>query len=204
MDPKSLLEKYKIQLGVGILGVVLLGIAAVFLRPAQPEIEILPAEEKSPATIWVDIEGAIQKPGVYELSANSRLNDLLIRAGGLSALADREWAAKSLNLAQPLADGNKIYIPGHDETPHSLANPQVGGEGEAGPSGGQVAGSKVTAKININTASLAELDSLWGIGAKRAQTIIDSRPYQSAEELLTRKIIPQNVYERIKNEIVIY
>jgi competence protein ComEA len=60
------------------------------------------------------------------------------------------------------------------------------------------------AKVNINSASASELDSLWGIGEKRAAEIVDNRPYSSIEELLTRKIIPSNVYEKIEDEISVF
>src|SRR3989344_1087747 len=58
--------------------------------------------------------------------------------------------------------------------------------------------------ININTASQSELESLWGIGPVYAQNIIEQRPYSSVEELLTKKIIKQNVYDRVKDQISVY
>ena len=58
--------------------------------------------------------------------------------------------------------------------------------------------------LNINAASAAELDTLWGIGQSRAADIIDQRPYNSPEDLLSKGIIPENVYERIKDEISVY
>lgn len=199
MEFEELLEKYKPacrQAGpavfVGLIGLTLLalGIFAVFLTTQdQPQIEILPAEEKTSSTIWIDLRGAVQNPGVYELPADSRINDLLILAGGLSASADREWLDKNINLAQKLTDGVKIYIP-----PRSL--------GKVGQASQQVAG--VADKININTASAVQLDSLWGIGEARAKAIIAGRPYQTIEELITKAKIPKNVFEKIKNEITAY
>lgn len=186
-------EKNKVAVSLGLVGLILIGIgvfSVLLLQQKEAEIEILPAEETKEGTIFVDLEGAVEKPGIYELPAESRVNDILVRAGGLSAKADREWVTKNLNLAQTLIDGAKIYIPAVGES-----------EGE-----GAVAGSSVvvSGKININTASASELDTLWGIGEARAKTIIDNRPYQSVEELKIKKIIPSNVYERIKDEITVY
>jgi len=142
--------------------------------------------------IWVDLAGAVLKPGVYELPGDSRLKDLLAQAGGLGAEADRKWVEKNLNLAQKLVDAQKVYIPCQSET--------------ADVSTGEVAGEQtaISKKININTASAAELDTLWGIGEARAKGIIDNRPYSSIDELLSKKIIPANVFEAIKDEITVF
>lgn len=188
-------EKNKVPISLGLVGLILVGIgvfSVLLLGQKQSEIEILPAEEVSTSsTLFVDLEGAVEKPGIYELPTDSRVNDVLVRAGGLSVKADREWVAKNLNLAQKLVDGAKIFIPLVGETTKDI---------EQG--GGAVAG--VTKKININTASASELDTLWGIGEVRAEAIIDNRPYQSIEELKSKKIIPSNVYERIKDEISVF
>ncbi|MFC1727446.1 helix-hairpin-helix domain-containing protein [Patescibacteria group bacterium] len=186
-------KRYKAPISLGFVGLVLVGIGTLsilLLQQKEPEIEIIPLEEANIAsTLFVDLEGAVEKPGVYELSSDARINDLLIRAGGLSAEADRSWVEVNLNLAQKLADGVKIYIPRAGEAP-----------------GGQVAGSStsVTDQININTASAAQLDTLWGIGPSRAQDIINGRPYQAVEDLSSQKVIPSNVYEKIKDQLAVY
>jgi len=204
MDWEGVIEKYKIQLGIGLGGVILLGLGVIFFRlnsADKPKIEIISSDSSQGATtIFVDIQGAVQNPGVYELPANSRINDLLIRAGGLSASADREWVSKNINLAQKLQDGIKIYIPNQKEVR------QFGGPALSTTAGGEVAGvsGAIAGKININTASQAQLESLWGIGEKRAADIIANRPYQSIEELVTKAKIPQSVVEKIKDKITIY
>jgi len=183
---EEILNKYRKQFFLALGGLVLVAVGLLsFLLTSQkePEIEIISSEERE-EKIFVYLEGAIEKPGVYELTAETRLNDLLIRAGGLSALADREWVSQNLNLAQKLTDGVKIYLPFQGEKTKE-------GEDKSG-------------KININKASSSQLDTLWGIGEKRAADIIKNRPYQSIEELLTKKIIPQNVFEEIKDEITVY
>lgn len=178
-----------------LIGLILVGIGALtvlLFRSKEPEIEIITAEENK--NILVHLDGAVEKPGVYELLGDSRLNDLLIRAGGLGAKADREWVSQNLNLAKKLVDGEKIYIPERSEVHRSL--------GEGGQISGQIKG--VNSKINLNKASLAELDNLIGIGQKRAEDIIKNRPYSTIEDLLTKKVISQSIYEKIKNEIAVY
>lgn len=200
LDWNQIWERNKSGVILGLIGLVLIS-AGIFtfliFHQNEASIEILPAEE-SPVvreTIFVDLEGAVEKPGLYELPSDSRVNDLLVQAGGLSAKADREWVERNLNLAQGLSDGVKIYIPSVGETAKGIEQ-----------SIGAVAGSSasLTGKININTASASELDSLWGIGEKRAEAIIKNRPYSLIEELKTKKIIPSNVYERVKDEISVY
>jgi competence protein ComEA len=193
-DWEEVWKRFKVPISLGFVGLVLTAIGTLSilkLQQREPEIEIIPLEETQAASsLFVDLEGAVEKPGLYELPADARVNDVLIRAGGLSAEADRSWCEKNLNLAQKLADGIKIYIPRKGETANS----------------GQVAGASasLSGQININTASAAQLDTLWGIGPSRAQDIIEGRPYQSIEELQANKIIPSNVYERIREKITVY
>lgn len=187
MEREPLLQKYQWQISLVLLGLILVGLGVLgtnFLAQKEEEIEVLPAEEVVSGELLVDIQGAITNPGVYQLPSNSRTNDLLIKAGGLSSEADREWVAKNLNLAEKLTDGKKIYIPKKGEQ--------------------SVAGAKISSQVNINTASSAELDKLWGIGPVTAAKIIDDRPYGRVEELLTKKILKKNVYERIKDQLTIF
>lgn len=132
----------------------------------------------------VDVAGAVIKPGVYRLAADSRFADALAAAGGLTAEADRDWVSRTINLAQNITDGVKIYI-------------QSVGESSTGSTGNLNAESQVS----INSASLSELDGLWGVGEARAKAIIEGRPYGSIEELVTRKIVPQNVVERNRERL---
>jgi len=187
-------EEYRQQIYLGLAGLILMGIGALTIfgfQQKEPAIEIISSQDEAKSgSIFIDLQGAVEKPGVYEMPINSRLNDLLILAGGLSSGADREWIETNLNLAQKLVDGAKIYIPERSEALRSFDE------------GGQV--KSISNKININQASLTQLDSLWGIGEKRAADIVKNRPYQTIEELVKRKIIPQNVYEKIKDEVVAY
>jgi len=108
-------------------------------------------------------------------------------AGGLAMEADQEWVAKMINQAEVVRDGMKIYIPARDEQVELKA--------------GGVAGAET---VNINTASVQELDSLWGIGAVRAQAIISNRPFGSIDELMSKAKIPANVVEENRDKLSLY
>lgn len=207
MDLRQALAKRKAQLAVGLVGFFLLvaGLtmaASLGLRQEDPEVKILSVDEAREAgsEVVVDVAGAVEKPGVYRLEADARVQDAVTAAGGLEAGADREWIAKYVNLAQPLVDGSKLYIPFSGEN-------ILGKEGtltENSALTGNFLGESSGFLININTASAAQLESLWGIGDARAKTIIDNRPYQTIEELVDKKLIPVNVFEEIKDEISVY
>lgn len=163
------------------------------LAGRQVQIEYLESDKTTDlgrsSGILVDIEGAVISPGVYQLPADSRIKDLLVLAGGYSELADRSYGEKNLNLAQVLKDGQKIYIPELSDTP---GNP---GYGEA----------KTTAnKVNVNVASVSELDTLWGVGPARAETIVKNRPYATMEELISKGGMTKQIYEKNQEMISLY
>lgn len=164
-----------------IAGAAVIGIS---LDRGGEELEIIDAGPPAPE-IFVDIGGAVIKPGIFRFPPESRVNDLLVAAGGLAADADRDWVSQNLNLARKLTDGEKIYIPFQGKTVEDSSSLRKG----------------ESSLININTASLAELDTLWGVGPVTAQKIIDNRPYAKIEDLLDKKIIKSNVYEAIKDQV---
>lgn len=197
-DLDDFANKYKWQISLVLLGLILLGVGVLgmnFWSNKEEGIEIISSEETETGDIFVDIQGAVLNPGIYQLPAGSRVNDLLIKAGGLSGEADREWIAQSLNLAQKLDDGAKIYIPKKGEA--QLC------QGYAGQVG-QVSGSSITAKINLNTASVDELQTLPGIGLVYAQRIIENRPYKIIDDLLEVPGIGPKKFEKIKEKITTY
>lgn len=166
-----------------------LAVAEIGFKTSREEIEIIEAEPEPVIKILVDVGGAVSKPGIYELSSVARVNDALVAGGGLVAEADRDWVSQNLNLAAKLKDGDKVYVPwkGSIEDSPSLR------KGE----------SSLEERININTATLAELDQLWGVGPVTVQKIIDNRPYAKVEELLEKKIVKGNVYDAIKDKITV-
>ena len=206
-DLAQFFEEHRTSFLLGLVGLFLLGVGVlsavvVGLNQSKPAVEIIPAEESELSQveeIVVDVAGAVEKPGVYRLSAGSRINDALVAAGGLSADADRVKVERYINLAQKLNDGIKIYIPsvGEQEAVGAVSSAYSGVEGS-------VIGTSTQGKVDINTASAQDLDALWGIGEKRAAAIIENRPYGDIREIETRAGIPRNVFERIKDKISVY
>lgn len=169
-------------------------------HPQEQSDALLPKDNTASATrttVAVDVEGAVLRPGVYTLSPGSRLKDALIAAGGLSEDADRQLIAKQLNMAVKVTDGAKVYIPKIGDS----ASGSSGGTGTADT--GQTLGA-TTGLININTATAESLDNLPGVGQVTAQKIINARPYGSVEELLSKKVVSNSVYQKIKEKISVF
>lgn len=80
-----------------------------FLNKSVGLTEVVDVQSYNEVTI--DINGKVINPGVYRLIGDVRINEALIKAGGLIAKADRDWVAKNLNLAEKLVDGQKVFIP---------------------------------------------------------------------------------------------
>lgn len=197
---KNWIETYKIPLMLSISGVffALLGLRLMFYQDQSPQMEFVKAENDQTITkqLVVDVSGAIEKPGVYSLDFDSRIKDALVMAGGLSADADRKWISKHTNLAAKLIDGTKIYIPRQDEVEADAA--QYTGVQALG------AASKSNGLININTASTTQLDTLPGVGPVTAGKIIAARPFNSINELLSKKAVNSSTFEKIKDKVTVY
>jgi competence protein ComEA len=124
--------------------------------------------------VVVDVRGAVVSPGVYELPADARWQDAVDAAGGLSPEAD----LSTINLARRLRDGDILVI----GSLMPATDSQIPAEdGSSASSGSQT-------RININTASIDELEVLPGIGEVTAQRIVDFReqngPYRSIDDLV--------------------
>lgn len=159
----------------------------------QVQVEYLSGEGivsgEADSKIFVDIEGAVILPGVYELPDSSRVKDVLVLAGGLSEGANREFCEKNLNMAELLKDGQKIYVPFLENT-----NAQQG-YAEA------ILSSN---KVNVNTASVTELDTLWGIGSARAESIVKNRPYNSIDELISKGALTKSLVDKNRDLLTVY
>jgi len=182
--------------GIFFLGIGVLTTTVLSLKKEQASIEIISSEnedeKKEQKEIFVDVSGAVQKPGLYKLPSNARINDALASSGGISADADREWFSKNINLAQIITDGTKIYIPFENEISKVSNVSEV--------SKGIIAGD-YTGKISINNATLDQLDTLPGIGPSYAQRIIDARPFSSIEDLMEVSGIGQKTFDKLKSQI---
>ena len=196
--------KFRYQILFLLIGTIFVGLGLFFIKKEDSNfngVEILEtAKNDERVGVIVEVSGAVETPGVYKLDSEARVEDALIAAGGISAKADRDWMEKFLNRASVLVDGQKVYIPRTSEQSGVLSaeNPSTY------QSGSSTFGGQGSGLININTAAQKELESLWGIGPVYAQNIIEQRPYSSVEELLSKKIIKSNVYERNKDKMTVY
>jgi competence protein ComEA len=179
----------KLLLVVG-LSLFFFGAFKIFSSSSEPGVEIIPVEN-SGKNIIVDVSGAVEKPGVYFLPSPSRIKDALISAGGFSSKADKDWVSKNLNLAQVVDDGSKIYIPFVGQEKDILGQTDENEE-----------------KVNINTASASQLETLPGIGPSLAEKIISYReekgPFQSLQDLMDVSGIGDSLFENIKNDISLW
>jgi len=169
-QPESSGPSLPALVGVAVVAMVVAAILSTvaFLlldRYATPSVSIV---ERSEDPLVVQVSGAVATPGMYSLPGGARLGDLVDAAGGLSSEAD----LSTLNLAARIDDGEAIEIRAISETE---STPSQNAAGPAAP------------LININTATLEELDSLPGVGPVIGQRIIDYREanghFQSVDEL---------------------
>lgn len=156
------------------------------------------AKSSSAAEVYVDVDGAVVRPGVYRLKDGARVSQAIDAAGGLTAEAD----VTGLNRASKITDGQKIYVPTVGEQQAAAA---VGGaESSAATTPG--AGSS-SGLVNINTASAAELQTLSGIGPSMAQSIIDERTkngaFASVDDLMRVSGIGEKKLAKIKDCICV-
>lgn len=219
--------KNKVPLIVG--GLFLVGFVSGFFfsanfRSAQfvvPSNVVTPtaietiSSQQGAAVVYVDLEGAVKKPGSYAVIAGSRVGEVLSKGEGVLETASVEWVAKNLNLAQKVMDSQKIYIPFDWElyvpedsykklagitatvkplAPSVVTTPEVP---ETSASTNNPTGAD--ALINANLASVDALDTLPGIGSVYASRIVAKRPYANFDDFKTRSTLPASVLTGIQN-----
>ncbi|HUP70288.1 MAG TPA: helix-hairpin-helix domain-containing protein [Acidimicrobiales bacterium] len=151
------------------------------------------ADGRGSAGAYVHAAGAVARPGVYRVRAGGRVSDLLDAAGGPAADADLD----QVNLAAKVADGERVYVPRRGEAP-----PPVAGPSGAGASG---VGGASSGPVNLNTATLEQLDGLPGIGPATAQAILDYRKtrgrFRSVDELMEVRGIGEAKLAAIRSKV---
>lgn len=185
------------------------------LAQTETTKETAPPVRAEPDVICVHVCGAVQLPGVYELRPGSRVYEAVQAAGGFTEEADQDY----VNQAQELADGVKLVIPTLEEAERALEGktPADGLQEEAGARIGIVADTSFAetesigqekdknGRININTASEAQLCDIPGIGATRAAAIAAYREangsFQKPEDIMKVNGIKEGMYEKIKDSI---
>ena len=175
-------------------------------------------EAAGDAYLYVHVSGAVCNPGVYELPAGSRVFEAVAAAGGFAEDAAEDY----VNQAQVLTDAGKLVIPtrtqaaelrkknpegyGLLEQTVPAENHQTAALGQ-GTAGGQKDAGKEAAKVNINTADLAELCTLPGVGEAKAKAILAYREkkgnYQSIRQIMQVEGIKEGLFEKIKEQICV-
>lgn len=155
---------------------------------ASETVEEEPQEE--PVTLVVHVDGMVGMPGVYELAEGARVSDAVTAAGGLAGGAD----TSSLNLAAPLADGEKVHVPREGETLAPGVSDEAADDATTGP-------------INLNAATAEELDALPGVGEATARAIVEDReangPFTTPEDLMRVSGIGEKKFERIRGLVCV-
>lgn len=145
--------------------------------------------------IVVDVQGAVIRPGIAELPAGARVADAIAAAGGYSPRVAADRIAGALNLAALVKDGDQVVVPSRDDS--SVTPPGTGAGGGSGGNAGPV---------DLNRATLAELDALPGIGPVTAAKIIaarDEHAFASVDDLRTRKILGAATFAKVKDMVVV-
>ena len=161
------------------------------------QLEVLtPLDTLAPTRIVVHVVGAVQQPGVYHFNAGARGDDALRAAGGHTNDAD----LRRVNLATTLFDGQQFVIPRKGEQLATTVPPSGGGF-DSGPSGDSGNEAPTTSRlVDLNRATVVELDQLPGVGPSTARAIVDHRtrngPFASVDDLLAvRGIGPAKLAE---------
>ncbi len=178
--------------GAGVVAASLGFVAYLFfVAPAGgPRPAVAP--RPTPAPIAVHVAGEVLSPGVYQVSSAMRVEDALQLAGGVTEAAD----LSQLNLAARVTDGQRIAVP-RRASPAATPGPVVS---TAGPTAAEA--MPAAARVNLNTATLAELDALPGIGPVTAGKILEQRqkaPFVSVDQLLELKIVNTATFARIRD-----
>ena len=174
--------------------------------------EAVSDKEMQQAMIYVDVCGAVANPGVFQLAAGSRVFQAIEAAGGYLP----EAALTCVNRAGVLTDGQQLYILTQEEMERQGRDPvemagasdgQMNGSAGTGQNTGMTAQVQQDNRININTADEAQLTTLTGMGATRAQAIIAYReengPFAAIEDIMNVQGIKEGTFAKIKDEIVV-
>ena len=211
MQVRRLLMEYKKVLS--IIGGVLAVIVIIFVgrgmmaSPTKEKVMVTNAvnttrvEETTtmiPQNCYVDIKGEVLRPGVYEFSCESRIQEVIKKAGGFTEEADET----KINLAQKITDQMQMIVPNvHSKQEGGVTE----GNSEKGNTSNTTPSNSKQGTVNINAATLEELQTIKGIGKKKAEAILQYRKehgaFRTKEELLQVKGIGKKALEAIESQV---
>ncbi|HEM5301334.1 TPA: helix-hairpin-helix domain-containing protein [Streptococcus suis] len=211
----EMLKEYKWQIALPAVAGLLMAMFLIFSQSAksdqtgltdfpqteqtsssQEQTEETSTEESEELSqLVVDVKGAVAKPGLYTLEADARVNDAVEAAGGLTSQAD----PKSINLAQKLSDEAVVYVASKDENISVVTSTTA--------SSAMSQEEKNTSLVNLNTATEADLQTISGIGSKRAADIIAYREanggFKSVDDLNNVSGIGDKTMESIRPYVTV-
>ena len=211
MQVRRLLMEYKKILSIigGVLAVIVIILVGrgMMASPTKEKVMVTNAvnttrvEETTtmiPQNCYVDIKGEVLRPGVYEFSCESRIQEVIKKAGGFTEEADET----KINLAQKITDQMQMIVP-------NVNSKQEGGVTEGNSekenSSNTTPSNSKQGTVNINTATLEELQTIKGIGKKKAEAILQYRkehgPFRTKEDLLQVKGIGKKALEAIESQV---
>ena len=211
MQVKRWLMEYKKVLSIigGVLAVIVIilvgrGMMAsstkekVMVTNAVNTTRVEETTTMMPQNCYVDIKGEVLRPGVYEFSCESRIQEVIKKAGGFTEEADQT----KINLAQKITDQMQIIVP-------NLHSKQEGGVTEGNSEKGNMSNTTPSnskqGTVNINTATFEELQTIKGIGKKKAEAILQYRKehgaFRTKEDLLQVKGIGKKALEAIESQV---
>ena len=212
MQVRRLLMEYKKVLSIigGVLAVIVMILVGRGMMASPPKEKVMVTnavnttrvEETTvmmPQNCFVDIKGEVLRPGVYEFSCESRIQEVIKKAGGFTEEADET----KINLAQKITDQMQIIVP-------NVQSKQEGGVTEENSGKGSSTNTSVSnskqGTVNINTATLEELQTIKGIGKKKAEAILQYRKehgaFRTKEDLLQVKGIGKKALEVIESQVI--
>ena len=211
MQVKRWLMEYKKVLSIigGVLAVIVIILVGrrMMASPTKEKVMVTNAVNTTrvdetttmtPQNCYVDIKGEVLRPGVYEFSCESRMQEVIKKAGGFTEEADET----KINLAQKISDQMQIIVP-------NVQSKQEGGvteeNSEKGNSSNTSPSNSKQGTVNINTATLEELQTIKGIGKKKAEAILQYRKehgaFRTKEDLLQVKGIGKKALEAIESQV---
>ena len=211
MQVRRLLMEYKKILSIigGVLAVIVIILVGrgMMASPTKEKVMVTNAvnttrvEETTtmmPQNCYVDIKGEVLRPGVYEFSCESRVQEVIKKAGGFTEEADET----KINLAQKITDQMQLIVPNvHSKQEGGVTE----GNSEKGNSSNSTPSNSKKGTVNINTATLEELQTIKGIGKKKAEAILQYRKehgaFRTKEDLLQVKGIGKKALEAIESQV---
>ena len=210
----TLIRKNPIE--TGLISLALLISIISFIPQEAPTIQPTPKDtieedKTSEPTLFVEVSGAVVSPDVYAVVPGTHMKEVISMAGGLSDTADRLYVGRNYNLARLVGDQEKIYIPYVWDIQNGtfyeqkrvleylqpLYQTPLSGDGI----GQALKPQTKSLQISINDASAQELDTLPGVGPVTAQKIVDSRPYTTVGELVSKKVVNASTFDSMKDLI---